>query len=136
MTILRMHILGGHCYRFSKIEQKSENLHTIFNSLERRFACFKNKSLMYFHCLRAYYIIRTDLSTEEQKCRFQLRWANYRWYEPKYSRDETKYCRGEAKFSCNRPSLKTMTHQLHEMNFIITNYDVTLAIRETSRVEW
>ena len=62
MTILRMHILGGHCYRFSKIEQKSENLHTIFNSLERRFACFKNKSLRYFHCLRAYYIIRTDLS--------------------------------------------------------------------------
>ena len=30
--------------------------------LERRFACFKNKSLWYFHYLRAYYnIIRTDL---------------------------------------------------------------------------
>ena len=38
------------------------------------------------------------------------------------------------KFSCNRPGLTTMTHQLHEMNFIITNYDVTLAIRETSAV--
>ena len=38
--------------------------------------------------------------------------------------------------SCNRPSLKTMTHQLHEMNFIITDYDVTLAIRETSAVQW
>ena len=37
--------------------------------------------------------------------------------------------------SCNRPSLKTMTHQLDEMNFIITDYDVTLAIRETSAVE-
>ena len=37
-TVLRKHILEGHCYRFSKIEQRSENLHTIFNSLERRFA--------------------------------------------------------------------------------------------------
>lgn len=60
MTILGNHIIEGHCYCFSKIEQKYENLHTIFNSLERRFACYKNKSLQYFHCLRAYYnIIRT-----------------------------------------------------------------------------
>ena len=63
IVVLPKFILEGSCYKFSKIEQMSENLHCQFNDLERTFACYKNKSLRYFHCLRKFTNVRkTDLS--------------------------------------------------------------------------
>ena len=59
----KMHVLScvmpkfvrqGIFYKFLKIEQKAENLHCVFNNLERRFLYQKNKAKKYFLMLKEY----------------------------------------------------------------------------------
>ena len=44
----------GTTYKFLKIEQKAENLHCVFNNIERHFLYQKNKAKRYFLMLKEY----------------------------------------------------------------------------------
>ena len=68
----KMHVLScvvphyvrqGVVFRYLKIEQKTENLHAIYNELERQFANVRNIAHRYFLMLKAYENkLKTDMS--------------------------------------------------------------------------
>ena len=63
ICILPIYIRLGSVYKFMKIEQKSENLHCIFNGLERRFKCVCPKQYRYFSMLQEHENrMKTDFS--------------------------------------------------------------------------
>ena len=60
----------GTVYKFLKIEQKAENLHCVFNNLERRFLYQKNKAKRYFLMLKEYEnMLKKDNTLFEKKKR-------------------------------------------------------------------
>ena len=60
----------GTVYKFLKIEQKAENLHCVFNNLERRFLYQKNKAKRYFLMLKEYdNMLKKDNTLFEKKKR-------------------------------------------------------------------
>ena len=73
----KMHVLScvmpkfvrqGTVYKFLKIEQKAENLHCVFNNLERRFLYQKNKAKRYFLMLKEYKnMLKKDNTLFEKK---------------------------------------------------------------------
>ena len=75
----KMHVLScvmpkfvrqGTTYKFLKIEQKAENLHCVFNNIERRFLYQKNKAKRYFLMLKEYEnMLKKDNTLFEKKTR-------------------------------------------------------------------
>ena len=62
--VLPKYIREGKIYKYMKIlERKSENLHCVFNALERKFVSAVNQAKRFFFMLREYeHRLKTDIS--------------------------------------------------------------------------
>ena len=61
--VLPRYVREGNVYKYLKILQKGENLHAVFNQLERRFINVKIRYVRYFLMLKEYYnMLKTDTS--------------------------------------------------------------------------